>query len=264
VPSELERALAFDQALRVRCAERIIRFRFGRAYFDDSHPRVWYLNVLVVDGTREVDPGELAAEAELLHTSAGQAHRRCYVPEDTVGAPLEPFFRRLGWEIERELFMVYRDAGERSVDTSIVEEVARVDLLPLREEQSRLEDWAKGEDDGAVAEVLDANRIWETAANARYFTVRVDGVPVAATDLYSDGRIAQVENVATLPAHRGRGYASALVLRVVEEAQAGGHDLVFLTADVDDWPKDLYSRLGFEEVGRTWGFLRKPARPAAT
>ena len=101
MPSELERTLAFDEALRVRCAERIVPFRFGRAYFNDTHPRVWFLNGLVVDGTKEVDPGELAAEAELLHTDAGQAHRRCDVPHGAVGARLEPFFRRIGWKIER-------------------------------------------------------------------------------------------------------------------------------------------------------------------
>lgn len=262
MPSELDRALAFEEALRVRCAERIVPFRFGRAYFNDSHPRVYYLNGLVVDGTKDVDAGELAAEAELLHTDAGQAHRRCSVPADAVGARLEPFFRRIGWKVEREVVMAYRGGGERSADTSQVEEASRDDLLPLREELSRGEQWA--ESDEVVAEVLDANRLWEQAGNARYFTVRVDGAPVAAADLYSDGRIAQVEAVATLPAHRNRGHASAVVLRAVEEAQSAGHDLVFLTADDEDWPKELYARLGFEQVGATWGFLRTPARVAAT
>jgi hypothetical protein len=48
-------------------------------------------------------------------------------------------------------------------------------------------------------------------------------------------------------------------MRAVEEALAAGHELVFLVADDDDWPKDLYARLGFETIGRTWSFLRTPA-----
>ena len=261
MPSELDRALAFEETLRVRCAERIVPFRFGRAYFNDSHPRVYYLNGLVVDGTKDVDAGELAADAELLHTDAGQAHRRCQVSDEAVGARLEPFFRRIGWKVEPEVLMAYRGAGERSADTSRVEEVSREDLLPLREELERTE---HPENHDVVAELLDAHRLWEQAANARYFTVRVDGAPVAAADLYSDGRIAQVETVATLPAYRGRGHASAVVLRAVEEAQSADHDLVFLTADAEDWPKELYVRLGFEQIGATWGFLRRPAQAAAT
>jgi ribosomal protein S18 acetylase RimI-like enzyme len=262
VPTELERTLAFEEVLRTRCAERIVPFRFGRAYFNDSHPRVWYLNGLVVEGTKDVDPGELAAEAELLHTDAGQAHRRCDVLDEAVGARLERFFRRIGWRIEQELVMAYRGGGDRIVDISAVEEVAGEDLLPLRREIDRAEPWATDEE--IVDEILDANRLWQAAGNARYFTVRVDGAPVAAADLYSDGRVAQVETVATLPAYRDRGYASAVVLRAVEVAQSAGHDLVFIEADAGDWPKELYARLGFEEIGRTWSFLRTPAQVPLT
>jgi GNAT superfamily N-acetyltransferase len=262
VPTDLERALAFDDVLRARCAERIVPFRFGRAYFNDSHPRVWYLNGLLVDGTKDVDPGELAAEAELLHTDAGQTHRRCDVPDEAVGARLERFFRRIGWKAEREVVMAYRGNRERSADTSAVEEVAREDLLPLRAELRRLDPGTDSED--LVAELLDADRLWQQAGNARYFTMEDNGAPVAAAELYSDGRIAQIEAVATLPSYRGHGYASAVVLRAVEEALAGGHDLVFLTALEDDWPKELYARLGFEEVGGTWSFLRTPAKVAVT
>lgn len=261
MPTELDRALAFQQGLRARCAERIIPFRFGRAYFNDTFARVWDVNLLLVDSATPVDPGELAAEAELLHTDAGHSHRRAEVVHDSVGAGLERFFRRLGWRIDREAVLVYRGTGERAPDSSPVEEVARDDLLPLRLELARAEPWAT--DEGVVEEVVGAGALWERAGNARYFAVRADGAPVAAAELYSDGRTAQIEDVATLPAHRRRGHASAVVARAVEEALAAGHDLVFLTADAGDWPKELYVRLGFEEIGRTWSFLRTPALVAA-
>jgi hypothetical protein len=35
-------------------------------------------------------------------------------------------------------------------------------------------------------------------------------------------------------------------------ARDEGHDLVFLVADVEDWPRHLYARLGFDEIGRFW------------
>jgi GNAT superfamily N-acetyltransferase len=257
VPTELDRALAFEQGLRSRCTERIVPFRFGRAYFNDTFARVWDLNLLIVDGPREVDPGELAAEAELLHTDAGHTHRRAVVTDDRVGSGLERFFRRLGWRIDRELVMAHRGEGERTADTGRVVEVARDDLLPFRTEAARAEPWAT--DDEVVREVVEAGALWEAAGNARYFAAQLDGTPVAAAELYSDGRTAQVEDVVTLQAHRGKGYASAVVARAVEEALAAGHGLVFLTADDGDWPKELYGRLGFEPIGRTWSFLRTPA-----
>jgi ribosomal protein S18 acetylase RimI-like enzyme len=69
---------------------------------------------------------------------------------------------------------------------------------------------------------------------------------------------AQVEDVATMPAYRGRGHARAVVQHAVEEAWAGGHEFVFLVADGEDWPKELYTKLGFEEVGSRFAFVLEP------
>ena len=46
--------------------------------------------------------------------------------------------------------------------------------------------------------------------------------------------------------------------RALEESRAAGHDLTFLIADRDDWPKQLYAKLGFDEIGRIWEFIRPP------
>jgi spore maturation protein CgeE len=91
---------------------------------------------------------------------------------------------------------------------------------------------------------------------ARFFAVVVDGQVAAYADLYDDGRTAQVEDVATLAEHQGRGYASALVLRALDEAHQSGCDLVFLVSDEDDWPQALYRRLGFDDLGRYVKFIR--------
>ena len=38
------------------------------------------------------------------------------------------------------------------------------------------------------------------------------------------------------------------------KAGKAGADLVFLVADDEDWPKELYRRLGFDELGRLYKF----------
>jgi predicted GNAT family acetyltransferase len=78
---------------------------------------------------------------------------------------------------------------------------------------------------------------------------------VSWADLYVAQGVGQVEDVATKEEHRGKGYASAVVLRAAEEARAEGADLVFLVADGDDWPKELYGKLGFDTVGRLTKFF---------
>jgi GNAT superfamily N-acetyltransferase len=254
--SEFERAIAFERAMRTRSAERVIPFRFGHAYFNSRFPQVWDLNVVGVEDRGEVDPGEVASDAELLHTDAGHAHRRVNASDDRVGASCERFLKRLGWESERLVFMVYRGPGERTAENVHVEEVATEELRDFRMEIARTEPWAESEE---VVEMLaDANALWSEVGSGRHFAVRENGKVVSATDLYSDGRTAQVEDVATSPDNRGRGLASTVVLRAVEEAVACGHDFIFLIASDGTWPKELYARLGFEAIGHTWSFLRKP------
>jgi ribosomal protein S18 acetylase RimI-like enzyme len=260
--SEFERAVAFERAMRMRSAERVIPFRFGHAYFNSSFPQIWDLNVVCVEARDEVDPGEVASDAELLHSDAGHAHRRVAASDDRVGASCERFLKRLGWESDRLVVMVYRGPGERTSGDAVVDEVANGDLRDFRREIARDAPWAESEE--VVEMLLDASVLWSEVGAGRHFAVREDGRVVSAADLYSDGRTAQVEDVATSPDNRGRGLASAVVLRAVEEAVASGHDFVFLVAGDGTWPKELYTRLGFETIGHTWTFLRKPALVAPT
>lgn len=260
--SDFERAIAFERALRTRLAERVIPFRFGHAYFNSRFPEVWDLNTVSVEAHGDVDPGEVASDAELLHTDAGHAHRRVETSSDDVGAACEPFLKRLGWESDRLVHMAYRGAGEHAAGTVRVDEVAVGELSDFREEIGRSELW--GDSDEVVSMLLDANALWSEVGAGRHFAVREGGRVVSATALYSDGRTAQVEDVATSPDHRGQGRASAVVLRAVEEALASGHDFVFLVANDGTPAQELYARLGFETVGHTWSFLRKPGQSAPT
>jgi GNAT superfamily N-acetyltransferase len=258
VPSDLERAISFEETLRGRCAERIVPFRFGRALFNDSLPLVWDLNVLRVDEPAGATAEALAAEAERLHGEAGHRHRRVAVADERAGQALADPFRSLGWRVDRFLLMAWRGGGARVADAdAAVEEVDAAALRPLREAIVGAEPWATSED--VTRMVADAVQLAGRMGNARHFAVRTNGEVASAADLYSDGRTAQVEDVATSPEFRGRGYATAVVLRAVEEALATGHDFVFLVADAGDWPRELYARLGFAPLGHTWTFLKTPA-----
>src|SRR5581483_7859445 len=66
-----------------------------------------------------------------------------------------------------------------------------------------------------------------------------------------------VEDVYTVPSARGRGLGRALVTRGVEIATEAGHELTFIIADEDDWPRQLYEQIGFEPIGRIIHFHRE-------
>jgi ribosomal protein S18 acetylase RimI-like enzyme len=251
--TELERANAFEEAMRDAAVERTVPSEFGVALFTDSLPVVWSLNCVRIE-TSQAGAEELVAEVERLQ--AGLPHRRIVVMDETLGRDLEEPLRKLGWQADAFVFMVPRQDPERPARGIRIEEVAQTDLAPLR--RHILQEWLSEADDEAVRQVGEMDRLYGEIGNARHFAVLVDGELVSSTSLFSDGETAQIEDVATMPQHRGQGYARALVLHALAEARAAGNDLVFLVADARDWPKEIYRRLGFETIGGKYAYLLHP------
>jgi ribosomal protein S18 acetylase RimI-like enzyme len=255
---ELERAAAFEDTLLEAAVERIERVPLGSAVFTDSLPVVWSLNLLRVEDAG-ASAEEIAAEAERLQGGAGLEHRRVAIKDENAGRDLEKGFNALGWKPDVFLFMVPRREPNRSVDTGAVVEVEREALRPIRE--AILGEWLGGLDGEVMRQIGESDRRFAEAGNARHFAVVVDGDAVSSTDLFSDGRTAQIEDVGTLPDHRGAGHASAVVTKALDEARAMGHDFIFLVADARDWPKEMYRRLGFDGIGEKYAFLLSDNAP---
>jgi ribosomal protein S18 acetylase RimI-like enzyme len=138
-----------------------------------------------------------------------------------------------------------------------VEEVLFEELKPIWVDGIRSAPF--GQDDEVVRQLVDNKRVVMEAIETRFFAGRVDGALVSYCDLYSDGQTGQIEAVMTLEPYRNRGLARATVSRALEASREAGNDLTFLLAHRDDWPQELYRKLGFDEVGFIYDFVRAPA-----
>ena len=242
--------------MRRGAAERSARHALGEAFFHDELPRVWVLNQLSVDADTDADG--LIAALDALY--ADLPHRRAFVERPDVGERLAPELRAAGWLVERDVFMVLRRDRDRAASPGLAREV---DEATIRAVEARtIAEEPYGEP--AVIEQLLASRSrFGGAGAARYFVAAGDGVDGCHATLYSDGVVAQIEDVGTLKAMRGRGLARAACSAALDAATEAGHELVFIVADDEDWPKDLYAKLGFDPVGRPWAFTRPgPEHPA--
>jgi len=214
------------------------RSSVGTAIFHDALPRRLDSNFLRVE--HEADPETVRAEAERL------GRRMIFVPDSELGEQLVPFFHERGWRVNRVVVMAQVREADRDGDLGHVREVREEDLRPARSRLNAGQPWGKPE----VMEQLFAGKRWIAEhVEARFFAVIADAEVLSYTDLYQDGTEAQVEDVGTLPEHRGRGYATAVVLAAIKSARGRGAEFVFLVADKEDWPKELYRRLGFDELG---------------
>jgi ribosomal protein S18 acetylase RimI-like enzyme len=209
----------------------------GTAVYLDELPKRLDANYLRVDRGA---PAEIEAEAKRLE------RRMLFLPDTELGERVAPDLAERGWRVNRVTVMAQRREPEREADLGLVEEVAEEDLRPARAELNAGRPWGSPD---VMAELFAGKHLIGRLMEARFFAIRVGGEVVSYTDLYQDGPEAQVEDVGTLHDHRGRGYAKAVVLAAIAAARKRGAEFVFLVADHDDWPKELYRRLGFDELG---------------
>jgi ribosomal protein S18 acetylase RimI-like enzyme len=251
--SELAICIAFRRAFDNRLAGRREPARFGVALFDDELPLVFDRNLFVVDLGARPTAGELIAETDRLQR--GLRHRKVHI-DDGHGARLEPAFRKRGWRITRLVVMAHRGEPPSGAPARTTETTADT-LAPIWAAGIRSEPFGRNEE--VVSQLVSAQRSRADAVAVRYLASQTEAGEIAGyCELFSDGRTAQIESVMTLPPFRRRGHGRAVVQRALAEAIAAGHDLVFLLADDEDWPKELYAKLGFEPLGLVWDFVREP------
>jgi GNAT superfamily N-acetyltransferase len=249
----VDRALAFELESIALIADRTTAIPEGWVARTPSLPAVWDLNHVGL-----TEPIELADVEALVEREQGDLpFRHLVVQHEPTGERLERELPARGWKVERNVVMVLRREPDR-VDASAVVEADLSDGLGL---MRRWTGESKGlrQDPEAHRQVLETPRLmWERRKARRLGVLGRDGALAGITVLFSDGEVAQVEDVYVVPEERGRGFGRVLVTRATEMAVEGEHELVFIVADDCGWPKQLYAKIGFEPATRTWDFHLGP------
>ncbi len=213
---------------------------------------MWQLNAIHVDDPA-TGAGTLMREADEVQHAL--AHRKLVVHDQGLGERLAPALEGAGWNVFRLLVMVQRRAPERAFPDGAGAEVERAQgaaaLAAFRREQPF------GWQAAAVRQLAAMDERYGRALDARDFASPPDD-PACCCRLYMDVELAQVDEVGTVEARRRRGHASAAVLAATRHASAAGRGPVFLLTDANDWPQQLYRRLGFDEIGVVHEFLKIP------
>lgn len=258
--SDHERAFAFQIDVMHRTSTREQSLPWGTAFFHDGFPLRYDANFAIADrplgstGADDVvttldDAYEGFRHREVEFASAGDA--------DAIAMGMGEH----GYAIERMLVMALRRDPDREPDLTAVDEVGLAEMRPFIVEVSRREPW--GEEPG-IGEIMASYRqVLVDGIGARFFAQSVDGRIAGSCELYVEGDVAQIEDVNTLDEFRQRGIARNVVLRAAAEARKQGATFIFLFADAEDWPRHLYARLGFDDIGRSCLFRRWPEATGA-
>lgn len=245
----VDRIRAFRRRLERESADRVLPTRHGTAILGDAIPDVYDHNYVSVEEPR-VDAADLAADAD--EALAERRHRRVIVEDGTPG--LAAGFAAEGYVLSTHLVLAHTREPDRLVDTSAIREVRLDHLLGARTEATLREPWGSPE----LAEQLnEAKRRIERAVPTRFFAALCDGEVAGWCELRVGDGVAQIEDVEVLQEHRGLGLGRAVVQHALAEGRRA-RGVVFLEALADDWPRELYAKLGFTVVGRRDFYTRLP------
>jgi len=245
----VERIRSFRRDLQRRTAERVVETAHGVAYLTDSTPEVYDHNYVSVEEPA-VSAKALAADAD--DALADRLHRRVIAEQGTPGLADE--FAGLRYTLASHLVLAHGRRPDRLVDTSMIREVTLEEILPARTDAILRESW--GSDDIA-AQLNDAKRHVVAAVSTRFFAAFVGGEVAGWCELRTRDGVAQIEDVEVAVEHRGRGLGRAVVQHALAEGQRSA-EVVFLEALADDWPRELYAKLGFVSVDRRDVYTRLP------
>ena len=212
------------------------------------YPDYFDLNTVRVEDDARMSADELAAFAD--EEQADLAHRRIDFEHADTAEPLRPRFEELGWIAERLVWMCLERAPPPQADL-VVEEVAYEDVYDLRVAWLR-EEFPEHDMRHYIAEAREAAERRE----AQVLAVGEADVPVGFAQLEHHDGSAEISQVYVHPNHRGRGLGTALT-RAAIDAGAGARDL-WIVADDEGRPKQLYARLGFEPAWTAVQVTRLP------
>jgi ribosomal protein S18 acetylase RimI-like enzyme len=243
------RARAWRTAALASICDVIEPWEHGTVARATRYPTYFDFNLVRVEDDPGMSVGALAAFADTALD--GLIHRRFDFDVADVGERLRPGFAALGWKSLRLLWMRH-ETGPPPGPELTVEQVPYDDVHELRVT------WYVEDHPDQIAGGYHAHaREVALRRGAQVLALRdSDGRPVAFAQLERAGNAAEITQVYVHPDYRGGGRGTAMTRAAIEAA--GDVSDLWIAADDEDRPKELYARLGFRPAWTAVEITRWP------
>src|SRR4051794_35767614 len=245
-PTELaRRAAAWRRAGLAAVCDVVEPWEHGTIFRATRYPQYYDYNVLWVEGEPGLSADELVAEAD--EALAGLEHRRIDFERAEAGDAVRAELESAHWKSTRLLWMRHSEPLPPGPEIE-VEEVDYDSVLRLRLA------WHGDESAFGTGSWLDNAREVAMTRDVRVIAPIEGGEPVGFAQLERIGDAAEVTQVYMRPDRRGGGRGTAITRAAIEAA--GDVDDLWIAADDEGRPKELYGRLGFRPAWTSYEFTR--------
>jgi ribosomal protein S18 acetylase RimI-like enzyme len=249
-PALAARARDWRRACRAAVCDVAEPWAHGTVLRATDCPSYYDYNVVVVEDEPQMSVAELVALADTA--LAGMAHRLVDFEQAAAAVPLRAGFEALGWRTTRLLWMHHESAPPPGPDIA-VQTVAYEAVQALRVDWLRADGFPDYDPDDFHAQV---RRVAE-ARDVQVLAVYEKGEAIAFAHIEHVGDGAEITQVYVDPRYRGDGRGTALTRAAI--VAAGDVRDLWICADDEGRPKELYARLGFRPAATTMEFLRMPS-----
>ncbi|HET9102294.1 MAG TPA: GNAT family N-acetyltransferase [Solirubrobacteraceae bacterium] len=253
----IARALAWSRHESETLSQSAEPFPHGVVYRSAEFPDFAAVNLVRVAG----DPGWSAAEAAAFADQAlrGAANRLIIFEDVGAGERLRAGLGRLGYMTTRIVWMRHRGgpAPVRSPGSSFPGATDRVELREVPHaavNQLRAEWLHEDFGDRDMADYIAQSARARARLNTRTIAAFRGAQPIGFSAVDIDGDGAEVGAVFVRAPFRGQGVGTLLTVAGIDAA--GSVADLWISADDEDRPKDLYARLGFAPVLRVMDCIR--------
>lgn len=213
------------------------------------YPSYYDYNVVWVEGEPAMSADQLIAAADA--GLEGLEHRRLDFERADAAEAVRADLESAGWETTRLSWMLHTEPLPAGAGIEI-EDVGYDSVRELRVAW-HYEEFPPELD---PSDYLDDAREVAMRRAVQVIAARDGDDLVGYAQIERIGATAEVDQVYVLPRHRGAGLGAALT-RAAVEAAADAEDL-WIVADDEGRPKELYHRLGFRPAWTSVEFLRLP------
>ena len=224
-------------------------------FYDDKLPGMYAFNCIFIKEFTGEEICRLLADKLKEYKDRKQEFLKVLVhPEVMLTDEQKSEAAGMGFELKTNIYMRLSSYNDQKFEKREVcrvkractdEEFQHISMLDIKSSTE-----AGIPEDFAIDKAARKRDVYKSGDNnLEAYIAYFDGEPAGKCELFIQDGYAKIEDFDVVKKHQRKGIGTTMLRSMIEDAISREVRNIYLIADKDDTPRDMYSRLGFETIG---------------